>query len=222
MAENERDEPGDVVEGMARVLAALERESSSDKLEALMIAWLFVAADARNQLLPFRNGFRGEQERQVKQLETMLAAVRADSPDVEGKRLWPEGDFKAWWRHTIRQMISSKHDRNGRARDDRRDRRAQQSLLEQESPLDAAASTPPLAKDDERWQGSAERGYTCKECGRDLKFVDDVATTTHSIDPHSQIFRCRNGHYWRVDAQCLMQQISRDQANQLIVRKDQE
>ncbi|HEY0873602.1 MAG TPA: hypothetical protein VGD94_09025 [Vicinamibacterales bacterium] len=81
------------------ITAQLESLGDVDRLEVLEIAWLVMAANARNAALALPGGFPAEQARQLTHLEKIALLVREDSPDLEGERLFLEGDIAGMLRH---------------------------------------------------------------------------------------------------------------------------
>jgi hypothetical protein len=75
-----------------RITEACDGLSVQETLEAIEIAWLCWAANARNEALSVPGGFAAEQGRQVTAISAMLELVKAAAPDMEMERLHREGN----------------------------------------------------------------------------------------------------------------------------------
>jgi hypothetical protein len=78
------------------------------RLELFELAWLTTAGNIRNAALAMPGGFAVEQARQLGFLEKMTALVGSETPDLEGERLFQEGDLEGWMEHMRRLMDDAK------------------------------------------------------------------------------------------------------------------
>jgi hypothetical protein len=88
--------------------------------------WMVAAATERREALALPGGFTAAQSRQIEQLEKLVAMVRDDKPDLEGERLYQEGDMTGYAKHLrARLKESGDHDKGG---DNRPSRAAARSV----------------------------------------------------------------------------------------------
>jgi hypothetical protein len=80
----------EILDRVVRVALALTDLPEADRLDILMVAWLLTAANARNERIPFPNGFPEERDRQLAQLADMRDLVEAAEPDLEIERIFIE------------------------------------------------------------------------------------------------------------------------------------
>lgn len=71
-------------------------------MDLFELAWMVRANNIRKAAIIVPGGFLAAQARQLDLLEKMLELVRADTPDLEGERLFHEGDIEGLLRHRRR------------------------------------------------------------------------------------------------------------------------
>ena len=81
--------------------------TTRDRFDALNLAWLAVASQARTDAMITPGGFTDEQERQVHRLRAMADFIATDEPETQ--RLFNEGDFEEMERR-LRAWIDRRGD----------------------------------------------------------------------------------------------------------------
>lgn len=77
--------------------------NDEEGLDLFELAWMVRARNIRHAAVIVTGGFLAAQARQLDLLEQMLELVRADTPDLEGERLFHEGDIEGLLRHSARK-----------------------------------------------------------------------------------------------------------------------
>lgn len=112
---DDREKKKQLLDRLVRLDGVLGDCTTPEKLNVLLLAWLCQAANARNDQLPFPDGFTTERAQQVNQLCAASEMVADAEPDLEGERLFVEGvesgDLDAWGQHVLDQL----RDAQGRA-----------------------------------------------------------------------------------------------------------
>jgi len=75
-----------------------------DWLFRFEMPWLATAANERTAALAMPGGFPEARDRQALRLEALPQIERSDTPDLEGERLFQEGDHEGFARHVLRQL----------------------------------------------------------------------------------------------------------------------
>jgi hypothetical protein len=111
MEDDDRDHENQMLlANVMRVAAACAGLPFRDRLDALQLAWLFIARTAREEAQAARpGGFAVEQARQVKHLTRIADMVRDDVlvPDPELERLDRAGDYEGIV-NRLRQLLSGR------------------------------------------------------------------------------------------------------------------
>ena len=89
-----------------RVVTAIEDPelAARERLDAVALAWQFVAKQARDAALAIPGEFPIERAWQVARLEALAAGVRVVAPDLEAARMGYEGDVAGLIAH-FRRLI---------------------------------------------------------------------------------------------------------------------
>jgi hypothetical protein len=77
--------------------------TDEEGLALFELAWMVRADNIRKAAMIVPGGFLAAQERQLDLLDKMLARVRAETPDLEGGRLFHDGDIEGLLRHAERR-----------------------------------------------------------------------------------------------------------------------
>lgn len=103
MADNDQNNPLEVIAELNQVFTERNIEDR-ERLDILSIAWLLTAGNVRAEALAIPEGFPAEQARQITLLDRLALLVREDTPDLEGERLFQEGDYDGMMQHYARRL----------------------------------------------------------------------------------------------------------------------
>ena len=93
-----------LVERILHVQRACGYGSSHEQLALLLATWLVQASVVRTEALIEPGGFQAARDRQADRLRWCADMIAADTPDVEMKRLYQEGNITGMLRHAQQQI----------------------------------------------------------------------------------------------------------------------
>lgn len=84
---------------LMRIVDACSDVPQSEQFDLLITAAIVVGQIARNEVLAFPGQYEEERAKQAIHLRNALLLVETDEPDIEGERMFLEGDFEGWLEH---------------------------------------------------------------------------------------------------------------------------